>query len=122
TRAQMPQVAANQLLKENNTFGDDLTLQWTEVPAEEIGRVVRSMKLQAIEDLSGNSVMLNFKPPSVQGYIAYTVSGGQILQGQAPSFNPYLGATAPATNFGARGAPLINSSLAATNLSLFWFN
>jgi hypothetical protein len=122
TRAQLPQVAANVLRKENNTFASDLTLQWTEVPAEEIGTVVRSLTLQAITDVSGNAVMLNFNPPSLQGILAYTVVNGQIIQGAEPLYDSYLGARGPAMNLAVRGAPVVPASQAATGLSLFWYN
>jgi hypothetical protein len=122
TRAQLPQVAANVLLQQNNTFGSDLTLQWTKVPAEEIGTVVRSMTLQAIADTSGNAVPLNFNPPSLQGILAYTVVNGQVVQGAEPIFSSYLGARGPAMNLATSGAPVVPAAQAATSLSLFWYN
>ncbi|HVO32852.1 MAG TPA: fibronectin type III domain-containing protein, partial [Elusimicrobiota bacterium] len=127
TRAQIPQMAADILRQERNAYGTDLTLEWEEVPAEETGRVVRSMTLQAVSADSGNEVPgVSFSPPVMIGVIAYAVANGQVLAG-APQFGWMGTVSQPVTPFqttsaAAAATGLIPASQAAGDLSLFWFN
>ena len=125
TRAQVPQNAANVLRQEYNTFGTDLTLQWTEVPAEETGRVVRAMTLQAISANTGNVVTgVSINPPALIGIIGYSVSNGQIVSG-TPKYSWVGTVNSPAAplqmTMAAPSAALIPTSQAASDLSLFWY-
>ena len=125
TRAQLPQNAANVLRKSLNSYGTDLSLQWTEVPAEETGRVVRSMTLEAISDNTGSAVSnVTINPPVLIGIIGYSVANGQVVAG-TPRYSWVAGTVnAPATpmqmTMASPNTTSIPASQASTDLSLFW--
>jgi len=63
-------------------FASNLSLQWVEVPSDETGRVVRSMKLQAVSDTTGDTLSnFAFNDPALVGIITYGVGNGQIVAG-----------------------------------------
>ena len=126
TRAQIPQVSANILRQTHNSFASNLSLQWVEVPSDETGRVVRSMKLQAVSDATGNAVPnFAFTDPALVGIITYGVSNGQIVAG-APQYSWLGTANSPAlpiqNTYAPAGTGLMPAAQAANNLSLFWYD
>ena len=126
TRAQIPQVAANPLRQQFNSYGSDLTLQWVEVPGDETGRVVRSMTLEAMSDNTGTAVTnFSFDVPALIGIITYSVANGQVIAG-TPQYSWLGTASSPASpaqsTIAKAGSSLIPASEAGNNLSLFWYD
>jgi hypothetical protein len=126
SRIQLPQSAADKLRREKNAYGSDLWIDIVEVPAEEMGRVVRSMKMTIINTDTGNAVTdLLFDPPVLRGVIGYAVQNGQVVAG-APEFR--VSSSEFRDGFNSQLATLnsklgvIPASKAAAQLSLFWFN
>ena len=113
TRVQLPMSAANLLRSEHNNYGADLWVSLEEVPSDETGRVVRSMKLMVTNTISGSAVTdLLFDPPVLRGIIGYSVQGGNVV----------AGAPEPTTAFISNKMPVISAANAPQQLSLFWFN
>jgi hypothetical protein len=126
TRAEVPQSAANVLRKLYNSFATNLTLQWAEVTADETGRVVRSMKLEAVSDVTGNAIAnFAFSDPALVGIITYAVANGQVVAG-TPEYSWLGAANSPAmpiqNTYAPAGSGLMPASQAAGDLSLFWYN
>jgi len=126
TRAEVPQTAANVLRQTYNSFASNLTLQWVEVPADETGRVVRSMMLKAVSDATGEAVAnFAFSDPALVGIITFGVANGQIVAG-APQYNWLGTANSPAipaqNTYAPAGSGLMPASQAAGDLSLFWYD
>jgi hypothetical protein len=115
SRVQLPQSAADVLRSERNTYGSDLWISLDEVPSDETGRVVRSMKITITNVNSNNAVTdLVFNPPVLRGILAYSVQNGQVVAG-APE-------PASASFFTSARVPVISAANAAQQLSLFWYN
>jgi hypothetical protein len=126
TRAEVPQVAANILRQVYNRFASNLTLVWSEVTADEKGRVVRSMRLEAVSDATGNRIEnFAFSDPSLMGIITYGVANGQVVAG-TPQYSWLGTATSPASPAQNTSAPagsgVMPASQATADLSLFWYN
>ena len=113
SRAQLPQSGADKLRYEKNTYGADLWIALVEVPTDETGRVVRSMKMMVTNTATNNEVTdLIFNPPVLLGTIAYAVQSGNVV----------AGAPEPAAFFSTAKIPVISASNAAAQLSLFEYN
>jgi hypothetical protein len=113
SRVQLPQSGADVLRQERNTYGADLWIQLDEVPSDETGRVVRSMKITIINTDTNNAVTdLVFNPPVLRGILAYSVQNGQVV----------AGAPEPSSFFTSAKVPVISATNAAQQLSLFWYN
>jgi hypothetical protein len=109
SRIQIPGTAAKVLVRGNNKYGSDLDFALTEVTADEIGTVAKSMDFKVINYDTGNEITdLIFDPPVLRGIMAYTVQNGQVVQGAPAAFH--------------LGAPLVSAAQAASGLSLFWNN
>lgn len=109
SRVQLPQSYANIFLRANNTYGADLDLTLTQVSSEETGRVAKSLAVKLINTDTGSEITRpTFDLPILRGTLAYSVSGGVVVQG-APSGQAFR-------------IPLISASQASEELGLFWFN
>jgi len=108
SRAVLPaDTLAKALLSENNGFGEDLYVRGLQVPAEEKGRVVRSIVFSA-HRVSTGEMLKDFmlKPANASMQLGYEVQNGQVMQG-APR---------------GAGAAMIPAAQAADQLALFWNN
>jgi hypothetical protein len=109
SRIVMPQASAHVLRLERNQYSVDLDIQAQEIPQEETGRVVKSLRFDVVNVLTGEVVPdILFDPPEVQGFVTYTVENGQVIQGS------------PA--FGQARVPLLSAAQASQQLSLFVYN
>ena len=113
SRVTLPQSAANVMRLEKNTYGADLWMDLEEEPADETGRVVRSMKIVITNTVTNNEVTdLIFNPPVLHGVLAYSVQNGNVVSG-APE---------PAGFLTSAKIPVITAANAAQQLSLFWYD
>ncbi len=109
SRIQLPQSSADIFLRANNTYGADLDLVFTQVSAEETGRVAKSMTVSLLNyDTQTEITNPTFTMPILRGVLGYTVQGGVVVQGSPASTTARI--------------PLISTGEAAEELSLFWFN
>jgi len=105
----IPERSAKVLRREHNTSGSDITIVVMGMPAEETGRVVRSLWMKAEDEDSGNEVTdLIFDPAIALGTIHYTVQNGQVVAG--------------APNAGGFRTPIVSAAQAPNQLSLFIYD
>ena len=122
SRAVLPQAPANALRREFNNYGADLTLTWTDLPADETGRVVRSMECQIMNEETNNPVTdLFFNPALLRVVMAYAVQNGQVVAG-APAVPPASNGAPSDINLLLPRVPVISAAQADTQLSLFWYD
>lgn len=109
SRVSLPQSSANIFLRANNSYASDLDLTFTQVSAEETGRIAKSLYIKLMNHDTGSEITKpSFDLPLIRGTLAYSVSGGVVVQG-SPTFHGFR-------------IPLISASQASEELSLFWYN
>ena len=96
---------------------------------EETGRVVRSYQMNIMNTDTGNQEPdIIFDPPVLRGVIGYTVQNGKVIAGAPGDATASLTPSRRGDSQGegwfapGAGAPLIDASQAAQDLSLFWYN